>query len=47
MPAVSPQTHTPDRPSVNQSALVLLDALRADVARLRLSEQRMPNGLRD
>lgn len=33
-------------PSVNQSALVLLDALRADAARLRVAEEQLPNGCR-
>jgi len=42
--AVSPHTENPSRPSVNQSALVLLEALRADAARLRIAEGRLPNG---
>jgi len=44
MSAVSPQMKTLSRPSVNQSTLVLLDALRADAARLRVAEERLPNG---
>ena len=44
MSAVSPPMKTLRRPSVNQSTLVLLDALRADAARLRVTEERLPNG---
>jgi methenyltetrahydromethanopterin cyclohydrolase len=44
MSAVSSQIETMSRPSVNQSALVLLAALRADAARLRVVEERLPNG---
>ena len=44
MSAVSPQTETLKRPSVNRSALVLLDALRVDAASLRVSEERLQNG---
>jgi methenyltetrahydromethanopterin cyclohydrolase len=46
MSAVNPPTAAAGQPSVNQSALLLLDALRADAARLRVAEERLSNGCR-
>ena len=44
--AVDPPMETLRRPSVNQSMLALLDSLSADAARLRVLEERLPNGCR-
>ena len=46
MSAVNPPMAAAGQPSVNQSALVLLDALRADAARLRVAEEHLSNGCR-
>ncbi|MEA3243881.1 MAG: methenyltetrahydromethanopterin cyclohydrolase [Pseudomonadota bacterium] len=44
MSAVGPKMETLGRPSVNQSTLMLLEALRADAVRLRMAEERLSNG---